>query len=106
MAELLGADLHARQLERRCYQGLRALAAAEGWSLEARAYEPHTLTLPRPVEGLRWVPTSDEGPGPLITRFEALELRARQWPLPPFGRWSRDRRPLGYPCTCFSGANG
>ncbi len=75
MAELLGADLHARQLERRCYQGLRALAAAEGWSLEARAYEPHTLTLPRPVEGLRWVPTSDEGPGPLITRFEALLLR-------------------------------
>jgi hypothetical protein len=75
MDALLGIDLHAEQLERRCYQGLRALAQAEGWTLDARAHHPSTFALPRPVQGLRWVPLSDEGPGPLITRFEALLLR-------------------------------
>jgi len=43
--------------------------------LQARAWTPQTLTLPWAVEGLEWVPLSDEGPGPLITRFMALLIQ-------------------------------
>ncbi|MFT4627689.1 MAG: SAM-dependent methyltransferase [Myxococcota bacterium] len=71
---LLGVDLQAPQLARAHYMALRALAAAEGWQLDARAWTPETLALPRPVHGIRWVPQTDEGPGPLVTRFEALLL--------------------------------
>lgn len=75
MAELLSADLSARWLSRHSYEALRARARAEGWHLAARAWSPETLSLPWLVEGLEWTPISDHGPGPLMTRFEALLLR-------------------------------
>lgn len=75
LAECLRADLGAHQLARHSYEGLRARMRAEHRHLPARAYTPGTLPLPWPVEGLQWVPLSDEGPGPLFTRFMALTLQ-------------------------------
>ncbi|MES2641513.1 MAG: class I SAM-dependent methyltransferase [Myxococcota bacterium] len=75
LAELLRADLGAQQLARHSYEGLRARMRAEARHLAARAYTPETLALPWPVEGLQWVPLSDQGPGPLITRFMALTVQ-------------------------------
>jgi ubiquinone/menaquinone biosynthesis C-methylase UbiE len=75
LAELLDADLTARWLSRHSYEALRARARAAGRHLAARAWTPETLPLPEPVEGLEWVPITDHGPGPLITRFQALLLR-------------------------------
>jgi SAM-dependent methyltransferase len=74
----LGFDLTARQLSRAHYQGLRAMFRAEGRHLAARAWTPETLAevLPWPVEGLVWVPVSEPGPGPLVTRFWSLLLQA------------------------------
>lgn len=72
---LMEADLSARWLSRHSYEALRSRAKAEGWHLEARAWTPETLSLPWPAEGLEWVPITDHGPGPLITRFQALILR-------------------------------
>lgn len=73
---LLGLDLHAPQLSRTSWHALRAMARASQVHLPARAWTPSTLeaALPWPVQGLRWVPLSDEGPGPLVTRFQALVL--------------------------------
>jgi SAM-dependent methyltransferase len=73
--ELLGLDLSARQLWRGSFEGLRARMRLEGHHLEARAWSPDRIELPWPVEGLCWVPMSEEGPGPLVTRFQALLLR-------------------------------
>lgn len=75
--DLLGLDPSARQLARLHYEGLRAMARASGLHLSARAWTPETLlppqgTLPWPVEGLAWVPLTEPGPGPLVTRFHAL----------------------------------
>jgi SAM-dependent methyltransferase len=72
--DLLGVDLTARQLARPHHEGLRAMMRAEGRHLPARAWTPETLaaTLPWPVEGLAWVPMSEPGAGPLVTRFYAL----------------------------------
>jgi SAM-dependent methyltransferase len=75
LAEGLGFDLAAQQLARHSYEGLRARMRAEKRHLPARAYTPETLRLPWPVEGLQWVPLSDVGPGPLLTRFMALTLQ-------------------------------
>jgi SAM-dependent methyltransferase len=77
MAEFLGLDLNARQLARHSHQALRARARMEDWHLRARAWTPEQLAkvLPWPVEGLQWVPMSEEGPGPLVTRFLVLSLR-------------------------------
>jgi SAM-dependent methyltransferase len=72
MAELLKFDMSAQQLSRHSYEALRARCAAEGRHLPARAGSPATLRLPWPVEGLHWVPLSERGPGPLLTRFHAL----------------------------------
>ncbi|MEQ1566384.1 MAG: methyltransferase domain-containing protein [Myxococcota bacterium] len=68
----LGVDLSARHLARRSWEGVRALAP----SLEARAWTPISLAaaLPERVEGLEWVPVTEPGPGPLVTRFFALVL--------------------------------
>lgn len=75
--DLLGVDLTARQLARPHHEGLRAMMRAEGRHLPARAWTPETLaaTLPWPVEGLAWVPMSEPGAGPLVTRFYALLAR-------------------------------
>lgn len=75
MAELLRFDLRAQQLSRHSYEGLRARFHKEQRRLSARAYTPETLHLPWRVEGLQWVPLTDLGPGPLVTRFYALLLR-------------------------------
>ncbi len=71
--ELLGFDLGARQLWRPHFAGLRAM----GSPLPARAWTPETLApvLGFRVDGLRFVPISEPGPGPLVTRFWALLLK-------------------------------
>ena len=74
LAEFLRADLSASWLSRHSHEALRARMRAEGRHLPARAWTEQTLSLPWPVEGLEWVPLSDEGPGPLMTRFMALVL--------------------------------
>ncbi len=73
--QLLGLDLHAPQLTRVAYRALRALFRARGRHLSARAWTPDNLALPWSVEGLSWTTLADEGPGPLVTRFYALQLR-------------------------------
>lgn len=75
--DLLSFDLSAQQLSRTHFEGLRAMCRADGRPLPARAWTPTTLLplLRFPVEGLQWVPLSEPGPGPLVTRFWALILR-------------------------------
>jgi SAM-dependent methyltransferase len=77
MDDALGFDMAARQLWRGSYQALRALCRARDVHLEARAWTEASLSqaLQWKVEGLQWVPMTDEGPGPLVTRFWALVLR-------------------------------
>ena len=77
LAEALRFDPSARQLARASWHALRALARSRDLHLPARAWTEAALTeaLPFRVEGLRWTPITDEGPGPLVTRFFALELR-------------------------------
>jgi SAM-dependent methyltransferase len=77
LPDALGFDLHARHLARSSWQALRAFAHSRGVHLPARAYTPTSLQelLPTRVDGLRWVAVSDEGPGPLVTRFYVLTLR-------------------------------
>ncbi len=48
---------------------------AEGRTLAARAWTEADLELPWPVAGLRDVPVSADGPGPVVTRFLAVLLR-------------------------------
>ena len=75
LADWIGFELGARQLARHSYEGVRARMRAESRPLAARAWTPETLVLPWTVEGLQWVPLSENGPGPLVTRFMALVLR-------------------------------
>lgn len=75
LAEFLRFDLSATWLARHSYEALRARARAEGHHLAARAWTPESLSLPWAVEGLHWVSLADPGPGPLVTRFQALLLR-------------------------------
>ena len=77
LAELLDVDLQSSWLSRHSYEALRARLDKEDRSIQARAWTEESLELPWPVEGLHWVSLSDEGPGPLITRFWALILRKR-----------------------------
>jgi SAM-dependent methyltransferase len=74
LPELLGMDLRARQLARVHHEGLRAMVRSTGGHLPARAWTPDTLAdaLPWPIEGLMWVPQTEPGAGPLVTRFVAL----------------------------------
>lgn len=78
LAELMGLDLSARWLWRPHYEALRALAASRGDRLEARAWTATTAQehLGLIVEGLRDVPLAEEGPGPVVTRFYAVIVRA------------------------------
>lgn len=71
LASFLGMDTQARWLWRPHWEAVRAVARARGVHLQARACP----TLPFAVEGLREVPLTEEGPGPLPARFEALLLR-------------------------------
>ncbi len=71
MAELLGVELGARWLSRGSFEALRCLQP----TLPSRAWTPATLPLPEPVQGLRWVPITQDGPGPVVTRFQCLLLR-------------------------------
>ncbi len=73
--EFLGMDLSATQLSRHSWQALRAWARSQDVVLRARAWTPQNLELPWKVEGLEWTTMSDEGPGPLVTRFWACVLR-------------------------------
>lgn len=77
MADALGLDGTARHLSRASWEALRALARSQDVHLPARAWTSETLAgvLPFRVEGLREVPFTDEGPGPLVTRFHAWTLR-------------------------------
>jgi SAM-dependent methyltransferase len=74
LGEVMRFELGAEQLARHSYEALRARARAQGHHLAARAHTPDTLKLPWTVEGLQWVPLSDTGAGPLITRFLALTV--------------------------------
>lgn len=66
--DAIGLDLRHRWLWRGSWMALRAR-----WpDLPARAWSSATVPLPEPVEGLLDVPLSDEGPGPLPTRFWVL----------------------------------
>lgn len=74
--EAIGLDGTATWLWRPHHMALRAMAASEGRRWPARAWTAPTLAraLPWPVEGIRWVPLHDEGPGPTPTRFSVLRL--------------------------------
>jgi SAM-dependent methyltransferase len=74
MDTLLTAKLNETWLTRASFEGLRARLHAQGERLEARAWTVATLRLPWPVEGLREVPITQDGPGPVMTRFQALLL--------------------------------
>jgi hypothetical protein len=76
LAEDLQLDLGATHLARSSWHGLRALARSRDLHLPARAWTPTSLrtALPWPVDGLRFIAVTDEGPGPLVTRFFALTL--------------------------------
>lgn len=77
LADALRADLTARHLARHSWHAVRALARSRDVHLQARSWTEPSLAraLPVRVTGLRWTPASEEGPGPLITRFYALILR-------------------------------
>ena len=71
----LGADLQARWLRRAHFDALRALWKAHGQRLAARAWTADTVPTPETVEGLSDAPLSQNGPGPVLTRFVCLLLR-------------------------------
>lgn len=73
--ELLGVDPAARHLGRPHWEGVRALWAAAGGQVEARAWTAADVPLPEPVEGLQDEVVTRPGPGPLVTRFWALVCR-------------------------------
>jgi len=75
MAELLGFDLGSRWLSRGSFEALRTRLRLEGTRLKARAWTRQSLNLPWPVEGLHEVSISQDGPAPVVTRFQALLLR-------------------------------
>lgn len=77
LADDLDMDFAASHLARPSWHALRALARSRDVHLQARAWTPTSLraALPWRVEGLRFVPMTDEGPGPLVTRFYGLTLR-------------------------------
>ncbi len=77
MGEFLRFDARAFQLWRGSYEGLRAWFRSEGRDLAARAWTPESLPPGGNVEGLLWVPLSEVGAGPLLSRFWCLCLRRR-----------------------------
>ena len=74
LGDFLAMDYQASQLSRGSWEALRAMARSLGIHLPARAWTQSSLQeqLSMTVNGLRWVPMWDEGPGPLISRFLAL----------------------------------
>lgn len=80
LAGWLGVDTSARWLARSSFEGLRARLAWDGEGLASRAWTPETLRLPFAVEGVRWVPLTEDGPGPVVTRLCVLILRKPQGP--------------------------
>jgi SAM-dependent methyltransferase len=77
LGPFLRFDPGAFQLWRGSYEGLRAWFRAEGKDLAARAWTPESLPRGSKVEGLLWVPLSEVGAGPLLSRFWCLCLRRR-----------------------------
>jgi hypothetical protein len=77
LAEWLEADLGARQLARPTWRAVQAWMRARGAPLPARAWTPEALdeAVGEPISGLCWVPATEPGPGPLLTRFLGLRLR-------------------------------
>ncbi len=75
LAELMDFDLRTTWLARHSYDALRAAVRASRGHLSARAWTEQSLQAPIAVEGLDWVPISEPGPGPVVTRFQALLLR-------------------------------
>ncbi|MBN2801409.1 MAG: methyltransferase domain-containing protein [Deltaproteobacteria bacterium] len=75
--DALGMDLGARWVARSVWEGARAVASARGTRLKARAWTAQALeaALGVRVQGLREVPLSEPGPGPLPTRFFVLVVR-------------------------------
>jgi SAM-dependent methyltransferase len=73
LSEFMGFDNQALQLWRGSYEGLRALQHRAGRSMAARAWTPETL--PCSTEGLLWVPITEAGAGPLLSRFWCVLLR-------------------------------
>lgn len=72
VSQTLDIDLDRRWLHRLSWMALRAR-----WpDLPARAWSSKTLGLPEAVEGLVDVSLRQEGPGPLLSRFQALILEA------------------------------
>ncbi len=75
LGELLQADLTARWLARGSHEALRSWSHSRGQRWAARARSPQDADLPAGVTGLDWVPITEDGPGPVLTRFMALVLR-------------------------------
>jgi SAM-dependent methyltransferase len=75
LTELLDVQLQSHWLSRASFQALAARLRTEGQTLEPLAWTEEGLELPWPVEGLHWVSLSEDGPGPLITRYRALLLQ-------------------------------
>jgi SAM-dependent methyltransferase len=76
LPDALGFDLRTFWLARPSWHAVRALAAARGIHLPARAWTAASLAkeLPFRLEGLRDTPLADDGPGPLVTRFYVWTL--------------------------------
>lgn len=72
VADWLEMDRTAKWLSRPSYEALRARFAAGGGHLRARAWTPRTLELPWKVEGLSWVPITEDGAAPVVDRVLAL----------------------------------
>ncbi len=71
LSEVLGFDLSARWLSRPSWEAMRCLDP----SLPARAWTARTVPRPERVEGLVDRAVTQDGPGPVVTRFWVLEAR-------------------------------
>ena len=75
LVEFLDFQTQSHWLSQHSYRALQSRLQAEGKRLRPYAWTPENLSLPWAVEGLHWVPISQPGPGPLVTRHQAMVLR-------------------------------
>ncbi len=69
LSEAMGFDLSARWLSRPSWEAMRCLDP----DLPARAWTAETVPRPEAVEGLADRAITQDGPGPVVTRFQVLE---------------------------------
>ena len=75
LVEFLDFQTQSHWLSQHSYRALQSRLQAEGQRLRPHAWTPEHLALPWAVEGLHWVPISEPGPGPLVTRYQTMILR-------------------------------